>query len=284
MIRNNRPTANYHYIDECYSYTGKDIYEKPIIISIEGNIGVGKSTLLSKIKELSLKNSYDINCLFEPVKQWEDVRDPITNDNMITKYYLDPEKYAFPFQIMAYSTQVNQLLQAVSDLNASKIILTERSLESNHEVFTKMLYNNNLMEDTLYQIYKMNADTHKISYNDSPNLNTDAYIYLKSSPETCLERIHKRDRSGETKITLDYLKDCHEYHEKWLNKISPQRCYVLDMDNPINEDDIKRLIDFTNGVYTNITMCPPNPPESFSLPPLPKTMTYPENEAIITSK
>jgi hypothetical protein len=187
---------------------------------------------------------------------------------MITKYYLEPEKYAFPFQIMAYSTQVNSLLKAVTHLNASKIILTERSLESNHEVFTKMLYNNNLMEDTLYQIYKMNADTHKMSYNDSPNLNTDAYIYLKSSPETC----------------VDYLKDCHEYHEKWLNKISPHRCYVLDMDKPINENDIKKLFNFMNGVYTNITMCPPNPPESFSLPPLPKTMTYPENEAIITSK
>lgn len=268
MIRNTNKTIP--------NYGKSAVYQKPIIVSIEGNIGVGKSTLLTDIETICHRDNFDIECLFEPVKQWEDVRDPVTNETMLTKYYREPAKYAFPFQIMAYSTQVHQLLHTITKPDAKKIVLTERSLESNHEVFTKMLYDNTLIEDTSYQIYKMNADTHKMSYNNRPNLNTDAYIYLKSSPETCMERIHKRNRGGESQITLDYLEDCHHYHETWLNKLSMNRCYVLDMDKHIGYEEFVGLFKFIDGVYKSIMMCPPNPDKYI----LPQTFpqVFPENK------
>ena len=34
-------------------------------------------------------------------------------------------------------------------------------------------------------------------------------------PEICDARVKKRNRSGEN-IPLDYLIDCHKYHESWL--------------------------------------------------------------------
>jgi deoxyadenosine/deoxycytidine kinase len=248
------------------NYGKMPVYQKPLIVSIEGNIGVGKSTLLSDIEFICQRDHFEIDCLYEPVKKWEDVRDPITNDTMLAKFYREPAKYAFPFQIMAYSTQVQQLMEAITKPDVNKIIITERSLESNHEVFTKMLYDNTMMEDTSYQIYKMNADTHKMSFDDRPNLNTDAYIYLRSSPQTCMDRIRKRDRGGESQITMEYLEDCHYYHESWLNKISPHRCYVLDMDNIMGYDDYRGMFDFIDDVYKNIMMCPPNPPPRLRQP------------------
>ncbi|CAF4307588.1 unnamed protein product [Rotaria sp. Silwood2] len=52
------------------------------------------------------------------------------------------------------------------------------------------------------------------SSNDSCHL--DLIIYLRATPETCLQRIQTRHRSGEESISLDYLQTLHERHEEWL--------------------------------------------------------------------
>ena len=44
------------------------------------------------------------------------------------------------------------------------------------------------------------------------------YIYIKTKPEICLSRIHKRNREGEEGIPLEYLLKCESYHNNWLNK------------------------------------------------------------------
>jgi thymidylate kinase len=41
-------------------------------------------------------------------------------------------------------------------------------------------------------------------------------IYIKTSPEKCLERINKRNRIEESSIKLDYLIKCNKYHDDWL--------------------------------------------------------------------
>ena len=51
--------------------------QTPIIISIEGNIGSGKSTLVDNLKQL-YHNSNDIHFLQEPVDVWNTITD---NDN-----------------------------------------------------------------------------------------------------------------------------------------------------------------------------------------------------------
>lgn len=47
-----------------------------------------------------------------------------------------------------------------------------------------------------------------------------AIIYLKCSPELCLERIKQRGRKGEEGIGLEYLRKVHERHEEWLQNIN----------------------------------------------------------------
>ncbi|CAF0776453.1 unnamed protein product [Rotaria sordida] len=44
----------------------------------------------------------------------------------------------------------------------------------------------------------------------------DLIIYLRATPETCLQRIQARHRSEEESISLDYLQTLHERHEEWL--------------------------------------------------------------------
>ena len=45
----------------------------PVVLSIEGNIGSGKSTILKFLKENNTTN--DIIFLKEPVDKWENIKD-----------------------------------------------------------------------------------------------------------------------------------------------------------------------------------------------------------------
>lgn len=44
-------------------------------------------------------------------------------------------------------------------------------------------------------------------------------IYLRASPQTCLERIKKRGRIEEENISLDYLTKIDEKHNEWFNEL-----------------------------------------------------------------
>ncbi len=56
------------------------------IITIEGNIGSGKSTLCSHLKEYYANNS-NIIFLDEPIRDWLSVVDN-QNENILQKYYV----------------------------------------------------------------------------------------------------------------------------------------------------------------------------------------------------
>ena len=162
-----------------------------LIVSIEGNIGSGKSTLINKLKkEFTSVGMTPVIYIDEPVKVWNTIMDE-NGDNIIKKYYEDQKKYAFQFQMMAYITRITELRKAMDKYNGDCIIITERSIETDKEVFAKMLY-------------------------ETKTLDTISYtIYLKTTPETALERVVKRNRPGET-IPIEYLRDCHDRHERWL--------------------------------------------------------------------
>jgi dephospho-CoA kinase len=42
------------------------------------------------------------------------------------------------------------------------------------------------------------------------------FIYLKTSPEICMERIKKRDRVEEKDIPIEYLISLDKLHDEWL--------------------------------------------------------------------
>ncbi len=42
------------------------------------------------------------------------------------------------------------------------------------------------------------------------------FIYLKTDPSICFQRLQKRKRSEESNIPLSYLNLLHAKHEEWL--------------------------------------------------------------------
>jgi deoxyadenosine/deoxycytidine kinase len=191
----------------------------PIIISIQGNIGSGKSTLVRYLKsylfneeELREKSYANRICfLQEPVDIWESICDS-QGKTMIEKFYGNQQKYAFAFQMMAYISRLSMLKQTIQS-GKYDIILCERSLDTDRHIFAKMLYDEGKIEDVEYEIYLKWFDEFKC------DLPKEYMIYIETDPSIAFERVHKRARQGES-IPLEYLQMCHHYHQDWIkNKI-----------------------------------------------------------------
>jgi deoxyadenosine/deoxycytidine kinase len=180
----------------------------PKIIAIEGNIGSGKSTLVSKLEEI-FKNNTDYYFLQEPVSIWNTIKDE-NGVTILEKFYNETEKYAFQFQMMAYISRLSILREALKNKKA-KYIITERSIYTDSNVFAKMLYDDKKITLIEYTIYKKWFDEF-IS-----EIPISKIIYVKTDPEIAHQRVIIRNRTGE-QIPIEYLTRCHNYHENWLEK------------------------------------------------------------------
>ena len=217
----------------------------PVIVSFDGNIGSGKSTTCYEYEEYlkrrmtssttdtsdspifpTITTFQDEVCfLDEPVALWNKVCDK-DGVNILTNLYKDTRAYAFKFQMMAYISRLALLRKAVKDPKI-KLIITERSVETDRNVFAKMLYDTGDISHDEFQIYTMWFDEF---LTDVP---LSGIVYIHASPDVCLERIAKRAREGET-IQIEYIQRCHQYHEDWIRA----RGYSL-LELSANEDMIE---------------------------------------------
>ena len=185
------------------------------IISIEGNIGSGKSTFLENLRD-HYKNNSCVMFLKEPVDDWEKIKDE-NGITMLEKFYSNQEKYSFSFQMMAYISRLKVLRDALKKIKKDEkdiYIITERSLYTDKMVFAKMLYETNKIEYINYQIYLNWFDTF------SEEFPIHKVVYVKTLPNICYNRIIKRSRDGESNIPLEYLESCSNYHDNMLDNTS----------------------------------------------------------------
>lgn len=183
----------------------------PKIFSIEGNIGAGKTTFVENLEKYCEENGRsDIMFLREPVDIWDEVKDPVDGETILKKFYKNPVKYAFPFQVMAFISRLSLLEDTVKKNPNCSAIICERSLSADNNIFAKMLHDDEMIDNVCFQIYS------KIYKEFSSRFVMDGIIYMDASPEKCFERIERRGRDGESKIEMGYLQKCKKYHDEWL--------------------------------------------------------------------
>lgn len=202
------------------------------IISIEGNIGSGKSTFVNELKN----NIENVIFIDEPVDQWNEIKDK-EGKTIIEKYYEDKNKYSFPFQMMAYISRLVLFKKAIESKKYD-IIITERCLYTDKYVFTKMLYDEGLMNLIEYSIYNKWFKEFVEDYDIH-------YVYLKTSVETVNSRVLKRSREGE-KIDISYLRKCNDYHNKWLS--NEKNVTIINANNEKNNKYTKKWINIVKDV------------------------------------
>lgn len=182
------------------------------IISIEGNIGTGKSRFIKELEEQyntgSIRVDLSVHFLQEPVDLWESVKNK-DGKTILECYYHNKEKYAFSFQMMAYLSRINLLMDALK--HGYDIIVTERCVHTDKHIFAKMLYDMEHIEEVEYKIYNMWFE-HFL-----PDIPPVEIVYMVNQPSISHSRVLQRNRSGEADISIDYLEQCHHYHEQWLS-------------------------------------------------------------------
>jgi deoxyadenosine/deoxycytidine kinase len=203
---------------------------------IEGNIGCGKSTLLTKLKEV-----YDIEIIQEPVDKWLEIKDE-NNKNLLDYFYTDMERNSYMFQTMVFKTRI----EALDEPQVKNFRFSERSIWTDRYVFGKMCLEGKKMNSIETSCYKYWFNFLENKFNPNPN----GIIYIRCTPEKCLERINNRGRNEETKIKLEYLQKLHDSHELWFNNWTKTPVLIIDnnedndWDNVLNK--IKKFVSYNS--------------------------------------
>ena len=201
------------------------------IISVEGNIGVGKSTLIKNVMN-HYKNNSNVIFLMEDLTLWNNIKDS-NGKSIFELYYKNQKDYSFSFEITTLISRLKQLNDALSNNNDDLIIVTERCIYTDRGVFAKMLYDQGNISELNYTIYNLLFDT----INKYSNVH---YFYIKLDPSVAHERTIQRNRDGEI-VDLKFLTVCHNYHEMWLDNLN-NVTIAEDMDLDILTDKLNIII------------------------------------------
>ncbi|PVD38011.1 hypothetical protein C0Q70_00616 [Pomacea canaliculata] len=177
------------------SFKEKDAYT----VSIEGNIGSGKTTLIEYFKRYSSVEAFP-----EPIDQWTNIE----GHNALQCLYEDPKRWSFAFNMYAQLTRV----QMHNKKPEKPIKMLERSLYSTRHCFVENDYRNNTINGMEYAILTGWFDW----LVKSEKASLDLIVYVKADPEVCYERIKKRSRKEEALVPFSLLENLHALHEEWL--------------------------------------------------------------------
>lgn len=181
-----------------------------LVISIEGNIGTGKTSFLNSLKN---KLSDVAEFIYEPVNEWLDIKDE-NGKNLLDIFYGDKKRWGYTFQNVAYITRMNNLVNMINSTQKN-IIIIDRSLSADLNTFAKMLYNDGFISQLEWNAYNKWNDFFNHNYGKNIKQHT---IYLRCDPQVSFERTKIRSRDEEKSIPLEYLKELHLYHDLWLLK------------------------------------------------------------------
>lgn len=168
------------------------------IVTIEGNIGSGKSTAIAELKKMHPEYTY----VDEPVDLW-------VSSGLLQAMYKKEVDIAV-FQQVALATLVAPLLKAAH--SGATTIVTERSPWSNREIFARAHLKENTWEEIAYNVVFDSLMCSLPKY-------TVRIAYLQASIVELQKRIVQRARESEdtkTTIRVDYLKELERLHEDYF--------------------------------------------------------------------
>lgn len=177
-------------------------------IAIAGNIGAGKTTLT--------------NLLAKHFK-WEPQFEEVITNPYLDDFYTQMERWSFNLQIYFLNTRFRQIL---SIRESGKSVIQDRTIYEDAFIFAPNLHDMGLMTGRDFENYKS-----LFELMESLVAPPDLMIYLRSSIPNLVKQIHKRGRSYENGISIDYLNRLNERYEDWVKGYDKGRLLIFDVDN-----------------------------------------------------
>ncbi|MBW8684578.1 deoxynucleoside kinase [Chitinophaga rhizophila] len=200
-------------------------------ITIEGNIGAGKTTLANKLSaHLSAKL----------------ILEEFADNPFLPKFYEKPQQYAFPLELFFMAERYKQLKEMLQMQDMFSNLVVSDYLFIKSLLFAKI----NLKEEE-YSLY------HKLFDIINPQLvQPDLLIFLNAPVSKLQLNIKHRNRSYEQQIEDQYLTSVHDMYMQYIRQ-HPVRVLMVDMtktDFVKNPGDFERLLnaldkDYETGIH-----------------------------------
>ncbi len=207
---------------------------------LEGTIGAGKSTFLRLLLQ-ALESRLPVVTIQEPVQKWVDV-------GILQAFYENPKENAYKFQTYTFLTRWKALKEGNSS-SADTIRIVERSIFSDRYVFAEALHESGLISDMEWAMYvEWWESLCELEREVGPRDNK--FIYLRADPETAYARMKKRARDGEAGVSIEYLRENVERHDRWLLALPTERVLIIDVNSDFEEhpevfqSHVEKVIEF----------------------------------------
>ncbi|CAG9830688.1 unnamed protein product [Diabrotica balteata] len=199
--------------------------DRPFRVSVEGNIGAGKSTLIKYFQ-----NMPGIETYLEPLEWWRNV----DGHNLLDLMYSDVHEWLRVFQTYVQLTRL-KIQTSKPSSSSTTVQMFERSIQNNRFCFLEQAYRSGYIHGADYSV----IDQWYRWIRANEDIALDLIVYLRSSPETVYERVKARKRPEENSLSLEYLKELHDSHERWLmsddERFNTIPVLVLDADKTLDE-------------------------------------------------
>ena len=197
-------------------------------ITIEGNIGAGKTTLAHL-----LSKHYNARLILEE----------FADNPFLRKFYENPKQFAFPLELFFMAERFKQLKELIQQKDLFQNVTISDYLFTKCLLFAKV----NLPDDE-FRLYQRLFD---IIHQQV--IQPDILIYLHAPVHKLQENIRKRNRSYEQKIPNEYLFNIQETYTHYIKQHSMKTLFV-DVSNADfldKPEHLKVIIDALEKDYEN---------------------------------
>ena len=161
----------------------------------------------------------------EPVDLWTSLRTD-SGESLLEVFYKDRKRWSYTFQNCALLTRFQNIEETISRVKQDRsrrisgdatmrephIFLTERCLDTDHQVFTKMLRSYGSIDGLELHLYE------KLLFHLKKTATpVQAIVHVNTTPSICFDRIKIRARNGEENIPLSYLQSLDKYQCEWVD-------------------------------------------------------------------
>ncbi len=215
--------------------------EKSLFISVEGPIGIGKTTIST-----ALSKEYNAHLLKEIVEE----------NPFLEKFYNDPEHWAFQTEVFFLCNRYKQLEQVEERLNKGEMVI------SDYHIFKNLLFAKRTLKQKDLSKYKVLFDT---LLDGLPK--PDIVIYSNASLDTLMNRIKRRGRIIEKGIEPRYiqqLSDDYRYAFSEVNTFLPGTSTIeIDGDTVDFVVEPKKILELKEELDSLIQLIRENPEQQY---------------------